>query len=164
MSSSSALCSATFVDPGYDHLVELVHQRDRAHRRLESLELELYEPGGASLGRVGVDTREETLDLAALVAARAPGFARVMVTFDARYDSRVFPYRPHHYAYLKLRDSPDPPLYYAVNATLGGVPDRIEAATRQNNFESYLFLSRPPASATGCASATSRASPRWRRR
>src|SRR5439155_878193 len=83
------------------------------------------------------------LDLAALVAARAPGFARVMVTFDARYDSRVFPYRPHHYAYLKLRDSPDPPLYYAVNATLGGVPDRIEAATRQNNFESYLFLSRP---------------------
>jgi hypothetical protein len=144
MSNSSALCSATFVDPGYDHLVELVHQRDRAaHRRLESLELELYEPGGACLGRMAVDPRQETLDLAALVAARAPGVKRVMVAFDARYDNRVFPYRPHHYAYLRRRNSTDAPLYYAVNATLGGVPDRIEAATRQNNFETYLFLSRP---------------------
>src|SRR5215813_982265 len=144
MSNSAALCSATFVEPGYDHLVELVHQRDRAaHRRLVSLDIELYEPGGASLDRIAVDPREETLDLAALVATRAPGIARVMATFDARYDERVFPYRPHHYAYVRRRDSPEAPLYYAVNATLGGVPDRIEAATRQNNFETYLFLSRP---------------------
>jgi len=143
MSSSSALCSATFVDPGYDHLVELVHQRDRVgHRRLESLELELYEPGGASLGRMAVDTRQETLDLAALVAARAPGVARVMVTFDARYDPAIFPYRPHHYAYLHRRGSPAPALYYAVNAGLGGVPDRI-GATNLNNFETYVFRRRP---------------------
>src|SRR5438067_1432174 len=121
MSNSSALCSATFVEPGYDHLVELVHQRDRAaRRRLASLELELYEPAGASLGRVAVDPRDETLDLAALVAARAPGIPRVLATFDARYDERVFPYRPHHYAYLRRRESPEAPLYYAVNATLGG--------------------------------------------
>src|SRR3989442_11680674 len=144
MSSSSALCSATFVDPGYDHLVELVHQRDRVgHRRLESLELELYEPGGASLGRTAVDTRQDTLDLAALVAARAPGVARVMVTFDARYDSRVFPYRPHHYAHPKLRDSLDPPLYYAFNAPLGGVPDRSAAPTRPITHRTNIFLTPP---------------------
>ena len=142
--SNSALCSATFVEPGYDHLVELVHQRDRAaHRRLASLEVELYEPGGAALARLTLDPRQETLDLAALVAARAPGVARVMATFDARYDARIFPYRPHHYAYVRRRESADAPLYYAVNATLGGVPDRIETANRQNNFETYLFLSRP---------------------
>ena len=144
MSSSAALCSATFVDPGYDHIVELVHQRDRVgQRRLESLELDLYEPSGISLGRITVDPRQETLDLAALVAPRAAGVARVMVAFDARYDTRIFPYRPHHYGYLRRRDSPEAPLYYAVNATLGGVPDRLETAMRQNNFETYLFLSRP---------------------
>ena len=43
---------------------------------------------------------------------------------------------------LLRRDSPAPPLYYAVNATLGGVPDRI-GAVALNNFESYLFLDRP---------------------
>ncbi len=143
MSSSAALCSATFVDPVYDHIVELVHQRDRVgHRRLESLEVELYEPGGSSLSRETVDPRQDALDLAALVASRAAGVGRVMVAFDARYDTGIFPYRPHHYAYLRRRDSPEAPLYYALNATLGGVPDRLEASTRQNNFETYLFLSR----------------------
>jgi hypothetical protein len=64
-----------------------------------------------------------------------------MVLFDARYDEAVFPYRPHHYAYLHRRGSPQPSLYYAVNAVLGGVPDRI-GATGLNNFETYLFLRR----------------------
>jgi hypothetical protein len=61
-----------------------------------------------------------------------------MLVFDARYDERIFPYRPHHYGYLHRRGAPTPPLYYAVNAVLGGVPDRI-GATGINNFETYLF-------------------------
>jgi hypothetical protein len=64
------------------------------------------------------------------------------VVFDARYDPRIFPYRPHHYGYLQHRTSAGPPIYYAVNATLGGVLDRI-GAVAFNNFESYLFLDRP---------------------
>src|SRR6185295_11018195 len=66
------------------------------------------------------------------------GRSRVMIVFDARYDERIFPYRPHHYGYLHRRGAPTPPLYYAVNAALGGVPDRI-GATGINNFETYLF-------------------------
>jgi hypothetical protein len=65
-----------------------------------------------------------------------------MVVFDARYEESVFPYRPHHYAYLHRDGSHLPPLYYAVNAVLGGVPDRIDN-TRINNLETYLFRERP---------------------
>src|SRR5262249_15306415 len=65
-----------------------------------------------------------------------------MVTLDARYDERIFPYRPHHYALLHRLGSETPPLYYAVNAVLGGVPDRI-GATNINNFETYMFRRRP---------------------
>jgi len=43
-----------------------------------------------------------------------------------------------------------PPLYYAVNAVLGGVPDRI-GATGINNFETYLFLRRHLAMRPGLA-------------
>jgi hypothetical protein len=64
-----------------------------------------------------------------------------MVVFDAHYDERVFPYRPHHYAYFHRRGSAAPPLYYAVTSALGGVPDRI-GATGINNFETYLFRRR----------------------
>jgi hypothetical protein len=87
---------------------------------------------------VAIDARQDTLDLGALARGYLGGRSRVMIVFDARYDERIFPYRPHHYGYLHRRGSAGPPLYYAVNATLGGVPDRI-GATGINNFETYLF-------------------------
>ncbi len=142
-SSLSALLSATFYEPGDDHRIELVHQRDRrATRRLASLDLALYEPEGKQLLALPLDTREEILDLGGLVGALAGAPPRVMALLDARYDERVFPYRPHHYGFLHRRGSTAPALYYAVNAVLGGVPDRI-GATGHNNFESYVFLRRP---------------------
>ena len=85
-----------------------------------------------------IDPRQEVLDLGALAGATRAGHPRVMIVFDARYDERIFPYRPHHYGYLHRRGAPTPSLYYAVNAALGGVPDRI-GATGINNFETYLF-------------------------
>jgi hypothetical protein len=140
-SNLSALLSATFAEAGYEHLVELIHQRDAAaRRRLAALEVTLYDARGALLAARPVDPREEVLDLGKLVGEVSPR-DRVLVLFDARYDERVFPYRPHHYAYLHRIASADPPLYYAVNATLGGVPDRI-GAERLNNFETYLFRAR----------------------
>ena len=144
-SDGAALLSATFHEAGHDHLVELVHQRDaQARRHLASLRLDVYERGGRRLQRLDVDPRQEILDLDALLGDLAGAHGRVMVVFDARYDPRIFPYRPHHYAYLHRRGSAAAPLYYAVNATLGGVPDRIEgiASVAMNNFESYLFLDR----------------------
>jgi len=141
-SSLSALLSATFAEQGYEHLVELIHQRDAAaRRRLEALDVELYDARGARLAARSVDPKEEVLDLGALLGGLVPAGERALVLFDARYDERVFPYRPHHYAYLHRHASTDPPLYYAVNATLGGVPDRI-GAQRLNNFETYLFRAR----------------------
>jgi hypothetical protein len=146
MSSSGAcaLLSATFHEDGYDHLVELVHQRDAdARRRLRSLDISIHDADGKLLAALPGDPGQEILDLGALVTAQAPGPGRRMVLFDARYDERVFPYRPHHYAYLHRRGSDQPSLYYAINAVLGGVPDRI-GATGLNNFETYLFLPRGP--------------------
>ncbi|HEV8616434.1 MAG TPA: hypothetical protein VGU22_13175 [Methylomirabilota bacterium] len=141
-SNGAALLSATFHEAGHDHLVELVHQRDAAARRhLASLRLDVYDGAGRRVDRRDVDPRAEIVDLDALVGDLSRAHGRVMVVFDARYDPRVFPYRPHHYAYLHRRGSAAPPLYYAVNATLGGVPDRI-GAVALNNFESYLFLER----------------------
>ncbi len=141
MSSSAlaALLSATFWEPGYDHRVELVHQRDPAERRtLAAVEVEAYAADGQRLARLPVDPRQEVLDLGAALQAAGLGETRTMVLLDARYDERVFPYRPHHYAFLHRRASATPALYYAVNAVLGGVPDRI-GAVGINNFESYLF-------------------------
>jgi hypothetical protein len=141
-SNLSALLSATFYEAGYRHVVELVHQRDEAsRRRLASLDLAAWDAGGKLRAEASVDPRDETLDLDALLAGHAGG-ERLMVTFDARYDERIFPYRPHHYAWLHRRGSGSAPLYYAVNAVLGGVPDRI-GATALNNFETYVFLRRP---------------------
>jgi hypothetical protein len=141
--SLSALLSATFYERGYDHLVELVHQRDAsAYRRLHSLDVAVYDPAGKLLATPPVDPGREVLDLAALVEQIPGAPERVMVAFDTRYDERVFPYRPHHYAYLHRRGSTAPALYYAVNAVLGGVPDRI-GATNINNFETYLFRHGP---------------------
>ena len=141
-SSLSALLSVTFHEAGDHHLIELVHQRDRAgRRRLASLDVGMYAPDGRPLGNVAIDPGQETLDLDGLAREHAGIHRRVMVVFDARYDERIFPYRPHHYGYLHRRGSASPPLYYAVNATLGGVPDRI-GATRINNFETYIFRTR----------------------
>lgn len=143
-SSPSALLSATFYEPGHDHLVELVHQRDgEARRRLTSLVVELFDPTGTSVHQRALDPQQEIFDLDAVAAPLARAHRRLMVLFDARYDERIFPYRPHHYAYLYRRGASAPPLYYAVNAVLGGVPDRI-GATGINNFESYLFSSSFP--------------------
>ena len=142
-SELAALMSATFHEVGHAHLVELVHQKDRAaRRRLASLRLTAYDAeGGVHLDRE-VDPAEEILDVAALLDEPARRHGRLLVVFDARYDARVFPYRPHHYGYLHRTSSTTPPLYYAINATLGGVPDRI-GAVALNNFETYLFLDRP---------------------
>lgn len=138
-----ALLSATFWEPGSEHLVELVHQRDApARRHLSSLDIAMYDVEGKALGDTSVDPRQDTIDLTALVGNIAGAPDRVMVTLDARYDERVFPYRPHHYAFVHRRGSDAPPLYYAMNAVLGGVPDRI-GATNINNFETYLFRRRP---------------------
>lgn len=142
-SNLSGLMSATFDEARYHHLVELVHQRDtHARRRLASLDVALYDADGKTLDTVPVDPQQEILDLGALVRRLTDAPGRVMVGFDARYDERVFPYRPHHYAYFHRPGSPAPPLYYAVNAVLGGVPDRI-GSTRFNHFETYVFRQRP---------------------
>jgi hypothetical protein len=141
-SELAALMSATYHEAGYDHLVELVHQRDAAARRhLASLRLDIYDVAGTLLDRRDVDPRQEILDLDAQLGGLSRVHGRLMVLFDARYDPRLFPYRPHHYAYLHRRGSAAAPLYYAVNGALGGVPDRI-GAVALNNFESYLFLDR----------------------
>jgi hypothetical protein len=143
-SSLSGLLSATFVEPGYEHLVELVHQRDAdARRRLRSLDVSLHAADGKRLAEIPVDSGEEILDLAALVRDAGCGADRVLAVFDARYDERVFPYRPHHYAYLHRAGSEDAALYYAMSAALGGVPDRLGEATRLTNFETYVFPPRP---------------------
>jgi hypothetical protein len=150
-SDLAALMSATFHEAGYAHLVELVHQKDaHARRRLASLRLDAYDEGGERRLTTGLDPAQEILDLEALLDGASRAHGRLLVVFDARYDRRVFPYRPHHYAYLHRRDSTAPPLYYAVNATLGGVPDRI-GAVALNNFESYLFLDRPMTERYGVA-------------
>lgn len=150
-SEPAALMSATFHEVGYAHLVELVHQKDAAARRhLASLRVEAYDGAGCRRLAADVDPRQEILDLEALLGETSRAHGRVLVVFDARYDREIFPYRPHHYAYLQRRDSTAPPLYYAVNATLGGVPDRI-GAVALNNFETYLFLDRPLTARYGLA-------------
>ena len=142
-SSPSALLSVTYVEPGYRHVVELVHQRDPdARRRLRSLDLAVYEPEGKLLAELSIDPAEETLDLAAVTAGPAAGRPRVMAVFDARYDERIFPYRPHHYGFLHREGSSSAPLYYAVGAVLGGVPQRVDNS-RINNFETYVFAGGP---------------------
>ena len=150
-SDLDALLSATFHDAGFSHVIELVHQRDAAARlHLASLRIDAYDAGGRHRLGADVDPRQEILDLDALAGEAAAAHGRLLVLFDARYDPRIFPYRPHHYAYRQRRGSAAPPLYYAINATLGGVPDRI-GAVALNNFESYLFLDRPLAERYGLA-------------
>lgn len=138
----SGLLSATFVEPGYEHLLELVHQRDGdGLRRLASVDVAVHAADGRLLATLPLDPAQDIADLGTLVGALPAAGERVMVALDTRYDERIFPYRPHHYAYLHRRGSSSPPLYYAVNAALGGVPDRI-GTTRLNNFETYVFPPR----------------------
>ena len=138
-SSVCGLLSATFHEDGYDHLVELVHQRDSdARRRLASIDVAVYGEDGERLGALAADPTQEVLDVAALARPFMRERRRAMIAFDARYEPRVFPYRPHHYGYLHRQGSMGPPLYSAVNAALGGVPARV-GATGLNNFETYLF-------------------------
>jgi hypothetical protein len=142
-SELAALMSATFHEAGTVHRVELVHQKDPgARRHLDSVRVDAYDAVGRRHVSAILDPRQEILDLETLLGEAGRAYGRLLVVFDARYDPRIFPYRPHHYAYLHRRDSTAPPLYYAINATLGGVPDRI-GAVALNNFESYLFLDRP---------------------
>ena len=141
--SLSALMSATFYEGGYEHHVDIIHQRGaEARRRLDSLEVTLYDREGAILGSPRVDPTQDVLDLRALVRETTPSAERVMVVFDARYAEAIFPYRPHHYAYLHREGSSAAPLYYAINAVLGGVPDRV-GATNINNFETSVFRRGP---------------------
>lgn len=141
-SNLTALLSTTFFEAGYEHLVEIVHQQDPARsRRIASLRVEAYDESGRRLCVLPVDERQDVIDLGALLRDHVGG-GRAMVLFDARYDEAVFPYRPHHYAFLHRIGSPGAPLYYAVNSVLGGFPRGLEA-TRMNNFETYLFLRRP---------------------
>jgi hypothetical protein len=140
----SGLLSATFHEPGYQHLLELVHQRDLdARRHLESLELTAYDAEGALQRQASVDARQPVVDLADLLERPEPPGGRLLVVLEARYDPGIFPYRPHHYAYLHRGGSLGAPLYYAVNATMGGVPDRV-GASRFNHFETYVFLRGAP--------------------
>jgi len=140
--SLTALLSATFHEPGYDHSVELVHQQTRAgDRRIDELRVAAYDEAGQALCDLAVDPAAGVLDLSALLRAHLPD-RRAMVLFDVRYDEAIFPYRPHHYAFLHRRGSAAPPLYYAVNSVLGGFPRGLDA-TRMNNFETYVFLGRP---------------------
>lgn len=142
----SALLSATFCEPNHEHLVELVHQRDPAgRRRLASLDLSVFGADGKLLLEHPVETRAETVDLGALLVHTGGQHGRVMAVFDARYDDVTFPYRPHHYAYVHRKGSVSPALYYAVNAALGGVPDRLGDASRLNNFDTYVFRRGPHA-------------------
>src|SRR5260370_16420065 len=138
-SSLSALPSGAFYDPGYDHRVEIIHQRDAgAHRRLESLDVALYDKDGALLATPAVDPGLEILDLGALVRGATDTRERVMVVLDARYDEPIFPYRPHHYAYFHRAGSTAAPLYYAVNPTPGAGPNTT-APTNTTNSNTNLF-------------------------
>src|SRR5262245_37156663 len=96
-----ALMSATFHEAGYEHLVELVHQKDRrARRHLHSVRLTAYDAAGRRLVDRELDPRQEILDLAGLLDEPSRAHGRLLTVFDARYDARIFPYRPHHYGYL----------------------------------------------------------------
>lgn len=140
-SRPSALLSATFWEPGYEHLVEPVHQRDaEAVRHLASLDLAIYDTEGKELASLPVDSAREIVDLDRVVRDVAGAERRVMVLFDARFDERIFPYRPHHYAYLHRRGSTAPALYYAINAVLGAERHRVQTGTvGHNHFETYMF-------------------------
>src|SRR5690242_3448113 len=104
-SELDALMSATFHEAGYAHLLELVHQKDAvARRRLASVRVAAYDAGGLCRVSRELDPAQEILDLDGLCGDAARAHGRLLVVFDARYDARVFPYRPHHYAYLQRRE------------------------------------------------------------
>src|SRR5438132_10148464 len=93
-----ALLSATFYERGYEHLVEVIHQRDDAsRRRLDALDVAVWDEAGGRLTSPPVDPGREILDVEALVAAVPAAPARVMVTFDARIDPPSTPHLTYPY-------------------------------------------------------------------
>ena len=92
--SISGLLSATFHEPGYCHLVEMVHQRDLdARRHLASLRVAAHNPSGFLHRSVAVDPNLGVVDLAILLGPLTPEAVRLFVLFDARSDPDLFPYR-----------------------------------------------------------------------
>lgn len=138
-SNLCALLSATFYEEGYSHYVEIVHQRDCDKRkRLEKLNFLFYAPDGKELGRRSIDPNQNLVDLRALVHSVTNFRERIMVLTEVLYDANIFPYRPHHYALFHREGSKTAPVYYAFNAALGGVPDRIGAVSI-NHLSVFLF-------------------------
>ena len=166
-SDLAALMSATFHEAGHAHLVELVHQKDRAARRqLASVRLFALRRRTAARGSIRRSIpRQEILDVAALLDEPARRHGRLLVVFDARYDPRIFPYRPHHYGYLHRQDSAGAAALLRGQRHAGrrARPHRRRRAQQLRD----LSLPRPPdePDTTRWPSATSHASPpptpRW---
>lgn len=89
--------------------LEVIHQRRWRHR-LESLTITAWDEDGHPVSAWAVDPRTQWVDLTARLAPF--GSRRLLFVCDARYDARLFPYRPHHYVHV----DGDPPLYLALNA------------------------------------------------
>jgi hypothetical protein len=128
----------TFYEHGYDHRVD--HSpADAGAPAAGVLEVTLYDEDGA-LATPAVDPGLE-VSTGRLVGKATSTQERVMVA-STRGTTTPSPVPPHHYAYFHRRGSTAAPLYYAVNAALGGVPDRI-GATNINIFETYVFRQQP---------------------
>ena len=126
MPDINALLSATFHEPGVEHWIEVCHER----KPLLSLTFAAYTEQGEPVTQAFMP-EGESVRLAATTE-------RVMVTLDARYDPRVFGYRPHHYAWMHRPQSQSPPVYYAVNGILGGTPERLGPTVSRGNHEGYI--------------------------
>lgn len=137
------LLSVTFCEKGYTHFIELIHQRDIENRkRLKNAALSFFDENGGELYRQTVDTNIDTIELSALADQFLESKSRIMVTMDSRYDTAIFPYRPHHYAFFHKNGSKKPPVYYAINGALGGLPNRINPVAN-NHHSVFMFFDVP---------------------
>ena len=119
------LLSATFLEPDTEHLIEVVHEGGS----LDALVCRSYDAAGRQL-----DERDH-LGEAIIDTGRVA--ARTMYLLDTRYDPEAFPYRPHHYGWLTPLGGT--PVYYGVNAVMGGAPERLGPAVSRGNHEGYIF-------------------------
>ena len=119
-----ALLSIAFHVPGQRQRFEVVHQ---AKGKLASLTLREYHDDGTPNGVT------ENCPVSG-VRWSSSDTRPYMLEFDATYDDRIFSYRPHHYGWIEG----DPPLYYAVNAVWGGIPDSLPV-TGMPWIETYWF-------------------------
>lgn len=103
------LVSACLWWPSLAMQLEVIHQRRWRHR-LEALTITAWDEEGHPVSGWAIDPQTQWVDL----TERLSGFGsnRLLVVCDARYDTRLFPYRPHHYLHV----DGDPPLYLALNA------------------------------------------------